>query len=90
VKQEPRGGYLSANGTVRLFVTLARDGLVPNLVGSSLPDARRRTQKLGLAVRVRYTAGRPSGTVIRQSLEPGVAARRGLPITLLVGDGSKS
>jgi penicillin-binding protein 1A len=90
VKQEPRGGYLSANDTVRLFVTLAQDGLVPNLVGSSLPDAQRRTRKLRLAVRVRYTAGAPSGTVLRQSLEPGVALEPGLPITLLVADGSRS
>ena len=90
VNQEPRGGYLSANDKVRLFVSLAQDGLVPNLVGSSLPDARKRTRKLQLAVRVRYAAGGPSGTVLRQSLEPGIAVRPGLPITLLVGDGSKS
>ena len=64
--------------------------LVPNLVGSSLPDARQRTKKLRLAVRVRYTAGSPSSTVLRQSLEPGIAVRPGLPITLLVGDGSTS
>ena len=88
VKQDPRGGYLSANGTVRLFVTLAQDGLVPNLVGSSLPDARQLTKKLRLAVRVRYSAGGPSGTVLKQSLEPGVAVHPGLPITLLVADGS--
>ena len=88
VKQDPRGGYLSANGTVRLFVTLAQDGLVPNLVGSSLPDARQLTKKLRLAVRVRYAPGGPSGTVLKQSLEPGIAVRPGLPITLLVGDGS--
>ncbi len=88
VKQDPRGGYLSANGTVRLFVTLAQDGLVPNLVGSSLPDARQLTKKLRLAVRVLYSAGGPSGTVLKQSLEPGVAVHPGLPITLLVADGS--
>ena len=42
VRQLPRGGgFLSANGTVRIFVTAAPDGLVPNLVGSSLPDAPR-------------------------------------------------
>jgi membrane peptidoglycan carboxypeptidase len=90
VKQEPRGGYLSANGRVRLFVSLAQNGLVPNLVGSSLPDARQLTKKLRLAVHVRYTQGGPSGTVLRQSLEPGIAVRPGLPITLLVGDGSTS
>jgi len=47
-------------------------------------------KKLGLAGRVRYTAGRPSGTVLKQSLEPGIAVRPGLPITLLVADGSTS
>jgi beta-lactam-binding protein with PASTA domain len=33
---------------------------------------------------VRYTDG-PSGTVLEQSLEPGIAIRPGLPLTLLVG-----
>ena len=38
VKQEPRNGYLSANDTVRLYVTRPdpRYGLLPNLVGSSV------------------------------------------------------
>ncbi len=90
VRQKPRGGgYLSANGSVRLWVSAARDGLVPNLVGSSLPDARERSRKLRLDVRVRYGDG-PSGTVLEQSLEPGIAARPGLPITLLVGRDSTS
>jgi penicillin-binding protein 1A len=84
VKQKPRGGFLSANGSVRLWVSAAQDGLVPNLVGSSLPDARERSRKLKLAVRVRYGDG-PSGTVLQQSLEPGIAVRPGLPLTLLVG-----
>jgi len=89
VKQQPRGGFLSANGSVRLWVSAARDGLVPNLVGSSLPDALARSKKLKLALRVRYSDG-PAGTVIQQSLEPGLASRPGLPITLLVGRGSTS
>ncbi|HET9243391.1 MAG TPA: PBP1A family penicillin-binding protein [Gaiella sp.] len=84
VKQKPRGGFLSANGSVRLWVSAARDGLLPNLVGSSLPDARARGRKLGLKLRVRYGNG-PSGTVIDQSLEPGIAIQPGLPLTLLVG-----
>ncbi len=84
VKQKPRGGFLSANGNVRIWVSAAQDGLVPNLVGSSLPDARERSRKLKLSVRVHYGEG-PSGTVLQQSLEPGIAARPGLPLTLLVG-----
>ena len=89
VKQQPRGGFLSANGSVRLWVSTAKDGLVPNLVGSSLPDARERSRKLKLALRINYTDG-PAGTVLEQSLEPGIALRPGLPITLLVGRGSTS
>jgi penicillin-binding protein 1A len=89
IRQKPRGGFLSANGSVRLWVSAARDGLVPNLVGSSLPAARERSRKLKLELHVRYGDG-PSGTVVEQSLEPGIAARPGLPITLLVGRGSTS
>jgi penicillin-binding protein 1A len=86
VQQTPRSGFLSANGSVRLFVTAARDGLVPNLVGSSLPDARERSRKLKLKLKVHYGDG-PSGTVVKQSLEAGVAAEPGLPLTVLVGRG---
>jgi beta-lactam-binding protein with PASTA domain len=74
---------------VRLWVSTAQDGLVPNLVGSSLPDALERSKKLKLALRVRYADG-AAGTVLEQSVEPGVAIRPGLPITLLVGRGSTS
>jgi penicillin-binding protein 1A len=89
VRQMPRGGYLSANGSVRLWVSTAQDGLAPNLVGSALSDARERSRKLKLALRVRYGDG-PAGTVLEQSLEPGVAVRPGLPLTLLVGRDSTS
>jgi len=89
VRQKPRGGFLSANGSVRLWVSTAQDGLVPNLVGSALADARARARKLKLALRIRYGDG-PSGTVLEQSLEPGIAIRPGLPLTLLVGRDSAS
>ncbi len=82
IRQRPRGGgFLSANGTVRIFVSAAQDGLVPNLVGSSLPDAQSLSRKLRLKLRVRYGDG-PSGTVLKQSVEAGIAVRPGLPITL--------
>ena len=87
VNQTPRGGFLSANGFVRLWVSAAQNGLVPNLVGSSLPAARERSRKLKLRLRVLYGEG-PEGTVLKQSLEAGVAVRPGLPLTLLVGRGS--
>jgi len=89
VQQTPRGGVLSANGTVRLWVSAAQDGLVPNLIGSSLPAARERSRKLKLRLKVQYGEG-PEGTVVKQSLEAGVAAQPGLPLTLLVGRGGST
>jgi penicillin-binding protein 1A len=89
VKQTPRGGFLSANGTVRLWVSAAQDGLVPNLVGSSLPAARELTHKLRLKLTIQYGEG-PEGTVVKQSLEAGIASKPGLPLTLLVGRGGST
>jgi len=89
VEQTPRKGFLSANGTVRLWVSAAKDGLVPNLVGSSLPAARERSRKLKLRLKIQYGDG-PEGTVVKQSLEAGIAAQPGLPLTLLVGRGGST
>ena len=89
VKQTPRGGFLSANGAVRLWVSAAQNGLVPNLVGSSLPAARERSRKLKLRLKIQYGDG-PVGTVLKQSLEAGIAVRPGLPLTLLVGRGAST
>ncbi len=48
IKQEPRTGFLSANGTVRLYVTRPdpRYGLLPNLIGSSVTVARSRLRSI--------------------------------------------
>jgi penicillin-binding protein 1A len=90
VNQEPHPGeYLSAGETVRLFVTKAQHGLVPNLVGSSLADAQERLASLELQARVAYAKGK-AGTVIRQSPEAGVAAAPGLKVRVVVGGGSKT
>ena len=88
VKQDPRGGGLSAGDTVRLSVTKARFGLVPNFVGSSLEGVRSELKRLELRPRLKSGPG-PMGTVMRQSLEPGVATAPGLVIRLVVGDGSR-
>jgi penicillin-binding protein 1A len=88
VDQDPKAGGLSANDTVRLSVTKARHGLVPNFVGSSLEDASREVRRLKLDVRVATAAG-ARGMIVRQSLEPGVAAAPGLVIRIVVGDGSR-
>ncbi len=89
IAQSPRGGGLSAGDTVRLSVTKAQHGLVPNFVGSSLQAASSEVKRLNLRVRVVRSRG-PMGMVLRQSLEPGVAAGPGLRIRLVVGDGSRT
>ena len=86
IKQEPRNGFLSAGDSVRLYVTRPdpRYGLVPNLVGSSLADARARLRKVHLKLRVTYGKG-TAGTVVAQKPQAGVAAGRGLKVRLVVG-----
>lgn len=86
IKQEPRRGFLSAGDPVRLYVTRPdpRYGLVPNLVGSSLADARARLRDVRLNVRVTYARG-TAGVVVAQRPQAGVAAGNGLRVGLVVG-----
>jgi penicillin-binding protein 1A len=87
-KQEPRvGSFLSAGDPVRLYATKARDGLLPNLVGSSIADARAQLKRLRIRPRIRWGDG-PPGTVIQQSPRPGVAAGEGLTVRLVVARGT--
>jgi penicillin-binding protein 1A len=88
VNQVPRTGGLSAHDSVRLFVTTAPHGLVPNFVGSSLRAADREVRRLRLESRVVSAPG-ANGIVVEQSPEPGLAAAPGLNVRLVVGDGSR-
>jgi beta-lactam-binding protein with PASTA domain len=88
VSQDPRAGGLSAHDSVTIWISKARQGLVPNFVGSSLEDANRELERLGLEADG-VTAPGPMGVVLRQSLRPGVASAPGLEIRLVVGDGSR-
>ena len=89
INQEPRGGYLSAGNPVRLYVSRPDPhyGLVPNLVGSSLTAARSRLRTLKARTKITYATGQ-AGSVLEQKPEPGVAAGRGLRVTLVVGRGT--
>jgi membrane peptidoglycan carboxypeptidase len=86
LKQEPRDGFLSAGDAVRLYVSRPdpRYGLVPNLVGSSSTAARARLKTLRAKTTIRYAKG-SAGTVLEQTPQAGVAAGRGLKVTLVVG-----
>jgi len=86
LKQEPRTGFLSAKDRVRLYVSRPdpRYGLLPNLVGSSSTAARAGLKALKAKTKIRYSDG-AAGTVLDQKPQPGVAAGRGLRVTLVVG-----
>ncbi len=89
VNQDPRRGGLSANDSVTIFVTTAKHGILPNLIGSSLADVQREAKRLKLRLAARTAPGR-EGTVLRQVPEPGVAVAPGLRVRVVVGDGSRS
>ena len=91
INQEPRNGFLSANSTVRLYVTRPdpKFGLLPNLVGSSVTAAQARLRRIKAKTTIRYDKG-PPGSVLEQTPDPGVAAGKGLKVALLVGRGTAS
>jgi penicillin-binding protein 1A len=88
LNQEPKAGGLSANDSVKLWVSKAAHGLVPNFVGSSLADASREVRRLKLRVRVVDAPG-PTGMVLKQTPRAGVTAAPKLRVRLVVGDGSQ-
>jgi penicillin-binding protein 1A len=86
--QEPRAGaFLSAGSDVKVIVTKARHGLLPNLVGSSLTDVRARTTAENLRLRVRFARGEAE-TVLSQTPPAGIASGPGLLVTVVVGSGA--
>ena len=83
IRQFPgAGGFLSAGDTVRLVVATAPHGLIPNLVGASVEDARAQLRKLRLKARIAWADG-PSGTVLKQRPRAGVAVVPGRTIQLV-------
>jgi hypothetical protein len=84
VDQRPRTGYRSSYDRIMLVVSKATQGVIPNLVGKSLEDARPRLKKLKLEPRIRWSPGAPD-TVLEQRPKPGLAAAPGMEIELVVG-----
>jgi penicillin-binding protein 1A len=89
VDQFPRRGGLSAGDEVTIVVSRARQGVLPNLVGSSIEDVGRELKRLKLNARVETARGR-RGVILRQVPKPGVAVAPGLTVKLVVGDGSRT
>ena len=87
VKQVPPGGRLSSYDTVTLFVPRALHGVVPKLTGLSLREARAKLLKVKLRADIAgFTDGR-AGRIVAQAPAPGLAAREGMAVSVIVGRG---
>ena len=87
VAQYPRGGTLSSYDNVTVVLPKPLDGVVPRVVGLPAQRAHRRLTRAGLRPRVTKERGRRSGFVLSQNPRPGVAATRGMTVTIVVASG---
>ncbi len=87
VDQNPKQGYRSSYDRILLVVTKATQGVIPNLVGRRLPDARARLKKLKLRPKISWGTGKP-GTVLAQKPRAGLAAAPGVMVELVVAPAS--
>jgi len=83
VDQLPRRGYKSSYDEIILVVTKATQGLIPNLVGRDIADARLRLKRLKLVPDITWVDG-ASGKVMEQKTRPGLAAAPGVKVELVV------
>ena len=83
VDQDPRRGYRSSYDRIILIVTKATQGVIPNLVGRDIADARLRLKRLKLEPRITWVNG-GSGKVVEQKTLPGLAAAPGVAVRLVV------
>jgi len=63
--------------------------MLPNFVGSGIADVQREAARLKVRLVAKTGPGR-QGAVLRQTPKPGVAIGRGMRVTLVVGDGSRT
>ena len=77
VDQDPKTGYLSSYDRILLVVSKATQGVIPNLVGKSLDDARPRLKKLKLEPRISWSPRKPKQAGDRARAAAEGRARRG-------------
>jgi penicillin-binding protein 1A len=87
VKQIPAGGTLSAFDTLQIVLPRIDNGLLPDIVGLSLGDARVRLAEQGVRTRVVQQVEGPIGVVMQQKPKPKTAAVEGMTVRLVVGRG---
>jgi beta-lactam-binding protein with PASTA domain len=85
--QYPRRGRLSSFDDVTLVLAKPRHGLVPDVKGRTLAQARLTLGRRKMHGEVERFGKGPPGEVVSQSPPPGVAARPGLTVKLVVARG---
>jgi penicillin-binding protein 1A len=85
VEQIPAGGTLSSWDTVRIVLPKATNGRIPDVVGLSLTEARRRLANRDIAGFVEAFADGEAGSVIAQFPHAGLAASPNMTVRLIVG-----
>lgn len=83
VDQRPLAGYRSSYDRIILVVSKATQGVIPNLVGRDLADARLRLKKLKIEPKISWGLGKP-GTILEQKPRAGLAAAPGVKVELVV------
>jgi penicillin-binding protein 1A len=89
VGQFPAKGTLSSFDTVTLVLAKAVHGLVPNVEGASLGQARAKLRRRKLRAEVARFIEGSTGEVVSQSPPSGVAATPGMTVKLVVGRGAR-
>ncbi len=85
--QFPRRGHASSYDTITLVLAKPLHGVVPKVIGLSLPQARARIRARGLVPDIdRFAEGR-AGRILAQMPVAGVAAAPRMKIRLIVGHG---
>jgi penicillin-binding protein 1A len=85
--QFPRRGRASSWDTVTLVLAKPLHGVVPQVLGLSLPQARARLRARGLVPGIARFADGRGGRVLAQMPAAGVAAAPGMQVKLVVGHG---
>ena len=85
IRQLPKKGTLSSYDSVIVVLAKPVNGLVPNVVGLTLAEARAKLKSLGLRLRAgAFVQGR-SGRVVAQQPRQGGAVKPGMTVTLFLG-----
>ena len=87
IRQIPKKGTLSSYDNVIVVLAKPVNGLVPDVVGLNLADARAKLKSLGLRLSAGAFVHGRSGSIVAQQPRAGGAAKPGMTVTLFLGRG---